>query len=184
MQRLAGLDRLTASPLNYWGGMVLDGAVATALLVAGATHVSSTAWIATAAVGATAFSLLEYAAHRWLYHELPTAGRHIHGRHHAEARRPIGAPFFFSLLVGAASWMLAWPIVGAALAAVFTGTLLGAFAYQSALHHLLHRGWLRGTPLLASLRRHHALHHRRGDVNFGLTSTVWDRVLGTTAPPE
>jgi len=29
---------------------------------------------------------------------------------------------------------------------------------------------------------HHALHHRRSDVNFGLYSTFWDRVMGTTHP--
>jgi sterol desaturase/sphingolipid hydroxylase (fatty acid hydroxylase superfamily) len=180
-ERRSVLDRLSASRANYWGGFAVDVVVSITLVVAGAVT-TARAWplVAAAVVaGVVVFSMYEYALHRWLYHVLPTAVRRIHARHHRDTRLLIGAPFFFSLGVAGLSWLSARCVVDGALAAVFAGTILGAYAYQSAVHHLLHGNWIKGRGYFGRLRTHHAIHHRRGDVNFGLTWTWWDRVLGT-----
>jgi sterol desaturase/sphingolipid hydroxylase (fatty acid hydroxylase superfamily) len=173
--------------VNYWLGFALDFTVSLATIGIGVAA-GDAPWpvpLAALAAGAFAFTLYEYALHRWLYHVLPTAVRRIHRDHHGEPRRLVGAPFFFSLTVTALTWALASLAVSRATAAVFAGTILFAYAYHGAVHHLVHARRFRGAGLFARLQRHHLVHHaaRYGDVNFGVTTTIWDRVFGTCYVP-
>lgn len=180
--RSAAVRRLVLSPTNYWGGLALDCVVSLALVIGGCAFASDARFAAaTLVVGVLTYSLYEYGFHRWLYHGPPSLAQRIHGQHH-ETDALIGAPFFFSLSVAVLSWGVAWLVLPAALAAVFAGTILGSYAYQSTVHHLLHARRLRKHPLYRSLRRHHAIHHARGDVNFGLTWMFWDRIFRTRRP--
>jgi sterol desaturase/sphingolipid hydroxylase (fatty acid hydroxylase superfamily) len=187
MSRL--LDRLTASRANYWLGLGLDTGVSIALVAAGVTAaVRSADRTAPAVVEALAAFLLgilnlsftEYAVHRWLYHGRPSALRRIHAHHHGDATLLIGAPFFTSVALCALIACLARCAVSTPLAAVFAGATLMAFAYHGAVHHLFHHHRLRGRGYFARRRRAHLVHHHRGDVNFGVTSPLWDHLLGTS----
>lgn len=177
------LDRLAFSRANYWLGFALDFSVSTAMIVVGyaATDRSWPVPLAALLAGGLAFSLYEYALHRWLYHVLPGAVRRIHTEHHREPRRLVGAPFFFSLGVTALTWALACLAVGRATAAAFAGALLFAYACHGAIHHLAHARRFRGRGVLARLQRHHLVHHAPGHdgVNYGVTTTFWDRVFST-----
>jgi 4-hydroxysphinganine ceramide fatty acyl 2-hydroxylase len=182
---MTSLNRLSASRANYWLGLALDTAVSVSLVIAGtlAAVESGTGLIAAVTaiiLGAINFSFYEYAVHRWLYHGRPSIFRRIHALHHADATLPIGAPFFFSLATCALTWCLARCAVSAPLAAIFAGATLMAFAYHGAVHHLFHHRRLRGHGYFARRRRAHLAHHHRGNVNFGVTSSLWDRLFGTS----
>lgn len=141
------------------------------LLIAGLGWVSAARWC----VGLAALTLVEYAVHRWIFHGAerlaPGWYNAIHGAHH---RFPSGpgrriVPLTHSLPVALAGW-LALP------AGVLSGVVTGYLAYE-VVHALCHRSG----PLphaLGRLRRHHALHHA-GNNAYGVTSMIWDRLLGT-----
>lgn len=178
------IERLVLSRANYWIGIGLDYSTATVLLILGCASTGEPLPVLAAlATGFAVYSFYEYAFHRWLYHALPSVVRRIHDLHHAQPRLLIGGPFFYSLSVSALSWVAARAFVDAGLAAVFAATILGSYAYQSTVHHLLHAPLRGRRTLYRGLRRHHAIHHARGDVNFGLTWTFWDRLFGTRYRP-
>jgi sterol desaturase/sphingolipid hydroxylase (fatty acid hydroxylase superfamily) len=181
------LERMAASRANYWAGFVLDVVVSVAMIAGGAA--ARGAWLpaaAAVALGWLVFSFYEYALHRWVYHGPRSPFSTMHAWHHRDNDVMLGAPFFFTLGVTAIDWALAALVVGRAVAAVFAGTVLFAYATQSAIHHVAH-AWPgtarvrdRGRGLVGRLRRHHMLHHHGGGgVNFGVSTTLWDRVFGT-----
>lgn len=177
------LDRIAASQVNYWGGFVLDLCVSSVAIAAGVAAAGSIA-LAAIAVGFAAYTLYEYAFHRVVYHAIDNPIRTLHAIHHEDPRARLGAPFFFSLGVAVGTWWIASRIVDGAVAAVFAGTILLLYAFQSAAHHVAHgwagTAWL-GGRLVRGWRRHHMIHHRHGDVNFGIITAFWDHLFGTTA---
>jgi len=58
------------------------------------------------------------------------------------------------------------------------------YNYFALVHHLQHhRGKdLAGVAYLPRLERLHALYHHRQVVNFGISTTIWDRLFGTFEP--
>lgn len=175
------LGRLTRSPANYWAGFVLDTGAAVGLVAGGwAAHEGAALEPGVAlAAGGVSYSFYEYAFHRWLYHGASSSFRTLHRLHHASPSATIGAPFFFSLAVIGATWALARLFVPTSLAAVFAGSHLAGYAVQGMVHHAIHRMRPADRGWLERLRAHHLLHHRREDGNFGVTSALWDRLLGT-----
>jgi len=175
---MSWLERICTNMINYWVGFVLDLVCATALIIYGGVQFISFA------AGVVVYTFYEYAFHRWLYHAVANPVRSLHARHHNDRAARIGAPFFFSLSIAALSWALSGLVVGSAAGATFAGAILGCYAFQSAVHHIAH-GWtgtyrLRGR-LVRRWRRHHLLHHRHGDANYGIVTTIWDQLFGTLA---
>jgi sterol desaturase/sphingolipid hydroxylase (fatty acid hydroxylase superfamily) len=171
------------SRTNYWLGFTFDFGVSLAMIAGGALALGRPAPVLAALVlGGVAFTFYEYVLHRWLYHVLPTAVRRLHTSHHGEPRRLIGAPVFYSLGVTALTWAVASLVVSGAAAAVFAGALLFGYAYHGAVHALIHARRFRGRGFFARLQRHHLVHHAPGHdgVNYGVTTTFWDRVFATT----
>jgi hypothetical protein len=62
--------------------------------------------------------------------------------------------------------------------------LYAGYNYFALVHHLQHhRGKdLEGVAYLRRLERLHDLHHHRQVVNFGISTTIWDRLFGTFEP--
>jgi sterol desaturase/sphingolipid hydroxylase (fatty acid hydroxylase superfamily) len=130
-------------------------------------------------VGVALWTLVEYAMHRVIYHHV-TVFKRYHEAHHASPQAYVGAP----------------PVVGTGLVFLFSFTPLVAFApdlangltvgmlcgyavYMS-VHHACHFWTPTPAGYLYRIRLHHAVHHYRDDGgNFGVTSSVWDRVFGT-----
>ena len=137
--------------------------------------------------GLLTWTLLEYLLHRFLFHppeRWPLLHRllgGIHGKHHENPDHPahalvppVNAAVILLVLLG--FFTIAIPTH--ALTIVTGFFLLGYLAYEAvhlAIHHLNPRtGWGR------FLRRHHLWHHAHGrEGNFGVTSPVWDWLLGT-----
>lgn len=137
------------------------------------------------ALGVFAWTLLEYAMHRFLFH-LRAQGEGakifafvLHGHHHVtpeETDRLAATPVqlgSLALLV-AGLWQLA---LGPSWMIAMAGTMSGYVAYE-AVHHLAHHG--PPPAFLRAIVRHHLRHHyERADGNWGISSPLWDVIFGS-----
>lgn len=134
--------------------------------------------------GLAAWSLFEYALHRWLFHWQPQrpAFRRLvfmlHGIHHLQPQdgTRVMMPPVVSVPVALALWVLVGRPLGEAF---FAGFLLGYLAYD-VIHWACHQ-----MPFKTGLKRRHLLHHHvDAERNYGVSSPLWDRVFGTLIPPR
>jgi sterol desaturase/sphingolipid hydroxylase (fatty acid hydroxylase superfamily) len=136
-------------------------------------------YLASAALaGIVLWTFIEYAVHRWVFHG-PTWLNSQHTVHHIQPSEYIGASstvtgFFFAISL----WLLT-SVLGACLGVgVFVGLLIGYLAYI-VIHDRFHHGQLRKGSVLAKLNSNHDFHHRHAKANFGVTTPLWDIILGT-----
>lgn len=120
---------------------------------------------------------LEYVVHRWAFHWSgwqPSTYRWLHGAHHEQPgdTSRLAVPLTTTLPVALAVALLApWGVTAGALAGL---------AWYEVAHHLTH---LKACPRpLRGLRRHHLRHHLHGDAAFGVSTRLWDYLLGTMPP--
>jgi 4-hydroxysphinganine ceramide fatty acyl 2-hydroxylase len=180
------LDALVRSAANYWVAMACDVIMGLLFLALGFSRASGPAIgsVAAALAGLFGWGFLEYALHRWLLHAWPSPARDGHARHHAHPGALVSTPAFVIPAAAFAVWWLLHLVFPAGLAAFVVFGMYVGFDYYSVLHHLQHH---RGADLarVAYLRRlehlHH-LHHGRPTVNFGVSTTLWDRIFGTFQP--
>ena len=171
------------SPGGYALDFALYGAACLALLAYLGTQTPSHAWgqlAGWALLGGLAWTLLEYALHRFVLHGLQPFSR-WHGEHH---RRPealvctptlVSAALFLLLVYLPARWWL-----GAWSAAAFTLGLLLGYLWYSTVHHAIHH-WTLDTAWLRQRKRWHAQHHHVYPVcRYGVTTQVWDRFFRAT----
>jgi len=176
---------IAMSRANYWLAYVTDFACAALFGVLG-LRANGTGFLAAICFlgGAFAFSFVEYALHRWLFHSNAPIWSELHASHHSHPKQPAALPFWFS--AGSAPaffWMLA-PWLGAFVTHfVLCGFFAGYFGY-GVVHHLQHSIRIKNIPFrwLRAKWAAHAVHHGRIDVNFGVTTSLWDRLLGTHYP--
>lgn len=179
------LERLSTTRLNLVLGLGCDWltglGLCAAALALGDLRALPAALIATG--GLLMFSWIEYAAHRWLFHGPigPFRAGHVH--HH---QNPLGydaLPFFLPpLFMGAlaALFMLALPRAYALLLA--GGVAIGYAIYGSA-HVVVHVHRFQGR-LLRHWQSFHDIHHHHPETNFGVTTGLWDVMLGTRFRPK
>ena len=182
------LDRMVSSRANYWVGMFSDVAAALAFLVLGLNR-SSGPWLVAGGVVLVGFmtcGLLEYVLHRWVLHGPPSMARRAHAQHHAEPRAFISTPLFVIVIWALAIWGLLGLVLPAGVAALLVFGLYARYNYFALLHHVEHQrgNTLTDVAYLGRLERLHDLHHHRQVVNFGITTTMWDRLLGTFQPTK
>jgi hypothetical protein len=140
------------------------------------------------ALGMLAWTLIEYLLHRFLLHTRPHAPallalvEKLHLGHHQNPRdaAKITVPVFGSLpiaggLLGlfrlmAGSWQVA--------ALLMTGAIAG-YLYYETVHFWIHCGAGRGR-CLRQQRTNHLFHHFTDQTRcFGVTTRLWDLVLGS-----
>jgi sterol desaturase/sphingolipid hydroxylase (fatty acid hydroxylase superfamily) len=162
-----------------YGLLVLGLAVATLARTPWQATLEAAGWVLG---GMLAWTLAEYALHRFVLHGLLPFSR-WHGLHHAQPKALIATPTAFTLvlfavLVALPVWWLApsWRGLAALL-----GVMLGYLAYI-VTHDSVHlaptrRAWL------PRQRRWHAMHHRPGArACYGVSMRLWDHVFGSTPP--
>jgi sterol desaturase/sphingolipid hydroxylase (fatty acid hydroxylase superfamily) len=183
---LGALDRMVYSSANYWVALLSDLAAALVFLALGLDRFSGPSIVAggVAIVGFMSYGLLEYLVHRWVLHGPPSMARRGHAQHHAEPSALISTPLFVIMTGALAVWGLLGLVLPAGLAALLVFGLYAGYNYFALVHHWQHhRG--KAFPCSAHLRRierlHH-LHHHRQVVNFGISTTMWDRLFGTFQP--
>jgi sterol desaturase/sphingolipid hydroxylase (fatty acid hydroxylase superfamily) len=147
----------------YFGEMTVACALATMLFATSSPPAGD--WILLFAGGFVAWTLAEYAIHRWVLHYLlPTQ----HSLHHASPNEPI-IHIFWQIWV---CFGFAYFLVGPAF---LEGSLV-AYAWYLFAHYGAHHS--RDT-LPASLVKHHNIHHKFSNRNFGVSTMLWDRLFGT-----
>ena len=180
---LTTVERLIYSAPNYWFVLISDVAGAAGFLVFGIRHLSGSATVAgvLVIVGFIAWGFLEYVLHRWVLHGRPSMARRGHARHHADDTALIGTPALVGVAAACALWAMLSMVFPTDVACLLVFGLYAGYNHYALLHHLQHR---RGGALtyLAGLERAHRIHHRQHTVNYGVTTTLWDRLFGTFLP--
>lgn len=181
------LFRLEHSAGEYRADLMVHGTAVvllTASLVAAAPAQPWPRSLIFVVLGLLAWSLMEYAVHRFVLHGMAPF-RHWHARHHQRPTALIYTPTLLSAtaiatLVFLPLWLLcSWQRACALTLGMSTGYL----AY-TITHHAIHHGSTR-SPWLQQRQRWHALHHRRIDHpgRYGVTSAFWDYIFRTTGQP-
>jgi sterol desaturase/sphingolipid hydroxylase (fatty acid hydroxylase superfamily) len=178
---MTGYDPMLTSRANYYGGIAADLSLSVVAIIAGFALGDRVVFgLIAMLVGMVWYSLCEYGIHRWLYHTGANIVVALHARHHADPDLVYGPPFYYSLTIAFVHGALIGAVAGAPLGLVFGGAMLFGYGQQSAIHHAAHRyPHVDVLGAHSGLRRHHAVHHRGGASNFGVSTTLWDRVFGT-----
>lgn len=174
------LNSLAVHPSHYWIGFVTDP-VTVVLFIFWDTsilHRSIYASIGCYTGGMLTVSLCEYALHRWIFHSDRVLANTGHLMHHESPDVLLAVPWF---VTAGLWWSIAYiavnqlriPFVPSVTAGFVTG-----YTVYGTVHHILHHHNL-GSRRFRKLRIHHRIHHRFPDVNFGITSRLWDKVFGT-----
>lgn len=143
-------------------------------------------------VGWLAWTLVEYVVHRFLFHWTfaPTREGQIaafltHGYHHAYPRDPtrLVLPPLASVPLAVGLFLIAhFALGGGTFDAAYGGFVAGYIAYDS-MHYVVHHARTK-TGAIGWLRRYHLLHHHENvPARYGVSSPLWDLLLGTFRAP-
>jgi 4-hydroxysphinganine ceramide fatty acyl 2-hydroxylase len=176
---------IAMSQANYRLAYVTD--IACALLFGVLGMRAGGAWYAALASifgGAFAFSFVEYAFHRWLFHSNAVIWSELHATHHSHPKQPAALPFWFSAGSAPVFFWILTPWTSAFVAHFLLCGFFAAYFGYGVVHHLQHRVRIKDISVrwVRSKWAAHAVHHGREDVNFGVTTSFWDRMLGTYRP--
>jgi sterol desaturase/sphingolipid hydroxylase (fatty acid hydroxylase superfamily) len=188
---LAATARLSSMRINAHAGLIADCSVTIALIGAGLWRrdIGVVPALAIFAAGLLLFSFIEYCFHRWLFHGRAGMFEQGHTRHHEDPLGYDALPFFLPPLglIGLTALMAL--IMPASAALLLMGALAVGYAAYGIGHTAIHS--LRFTRALSRrwAAAHHIHHHHPGS-NFGVTTPLWDILLGTryvasrTPPPQ
>lgn len=132
------------------------------------------------------FTLLEYLAHRYIFHmdtNTPTRERLqylFHGNHHEypKDKKRLAMPPIVSILYASAFFFIFKLIFGQFVFGVVAGMLFG-YAMYLFVHYAVH-AYAPPKNMLKQLWIHHSIHHYKDpNVAYGVSSPLWDYILGT-----
>ena len=172
--------RLSTSRSNLRAGLTSDWLIG-AVLCAAAFHRGPPHALAGALAvsgGLFAFSFIEYAVHRWLFHGNTGPLRAGHTRHHVDPHGHDALPFFIPpLFMCALAWLFSL-VLPVAPALLLAGSIAVGYALYGSSHAILHVHRFHN-PLLRRWASFHNIHHFHPETNFGVTTGLWDLLLGT-----
>jgi sterol desaturase/sphingolipid hydroxylase (fatty acid hydroxylase superfamily) len=166
------LDLFRRTRREYYADFFITPPITLALLIISVWHGLSFLWPIQFAVGAIGWTLYEYATHRWILHRI-LLFRDMHALHHAHQRDYIAV----HPLVTIAVYALVAAIFGIGSSAVTVGFSTAYIAY-SCMHTAFHYAEIDNGHWLYRMKMRHAAHHRM-EVNFGVSTSLWDRVFRT-----
>lgn len=172
--------RMSKTRVNYWTEFAIDIPLGAVLIFLGLRRFNSQGGAAlfTMMAGVLLFSFIEYFVHRWLFHGPESILTKGHCAHH---QNPLGydaVPFFLPaavLLVFLGIFILLMPAKHAFLLAGVTA--IGYVTYglsHFAIHHVRFR-----RHFAVRWAGNHRIHHNHPETNFGVTTPLWDILLGT-----
>ncbi len=132
------------------------------------------------------FTFAEYCVHRYLYHmSTPTQRRAriqytMHGVHHEypKDKTRLAMPPIITLFVVALLFSIFRFVFGSYALGILSGFTFG-YALYLFVHYAIH-AYAPPKNFLKFWWHHHSQHHYRQDeIAFGVTTTLWDHVLGT-----
>jgi sterol desaturase/sphingolipid hydroxylase (fatty acid hydroxylase superfamily) len=174
------IARMSETRENHWAGLAFDVLISLVLVAVGLcrTEVHPALAVVALLAGLLVFTLVEYSFHRWLFHKPVPLFEPGHRKHHVDPLGHDSLPFFLPpilvlLLVGL--FTLALP-EGYAL--LLAGGIAAGYATYGLSHVALHATRFRH-PLARRWAASHHVHHFHPDCNFGVTTPLWDILLGT-----
>lgn len=132
------------------------------------------------------FSLMEYAAHRFIFHmdtDTPVKARiqyTFHGNHHEypKDKERLAMPPIVSVLIASFLFFVFKLIFGPLVFGVVAGVLFG-YALYLLVHYAVH-AYAPPKNFLKTLWVHHSIHHYKDpEVAYGVSTPLWDYLLGT-----
>lgn len=132
------------------------------------------------------FTLLEYLAHRYFFHMLPTTKMKakvqylVHGVHHEypKDKDRLAMPPFVAVCYGLILYLIFSFLLGEFVFGFLPGMLLGYATYLG-VHYVVH-AYQPPKNRLKVLWVHHGIHHYKDHtVAFGVSSPLWDYVFRT-----
>jgi sterol desaturase/sphingolipid hydroxylase (fatty acid hydroxylase superfamily) len=177
---LSFILNMSKTRANYWGEFAVDIPLGIVLILAGLCYhdLNPLAVFLTIVFGMFIFSFFEYFVHRWLFHGSVRIMAEGHCAHHLNPMGYDSLPFFLPamvLLILTGIFVLLMPPENAFL---LTGTITFDYAIYGLSHFAIHhvhfqRSWAKHWSA------HHLIHHRNPANNFGVTTPLWDVLLGT-----
>jgi sterol desaturase/sphingolipid hydroxylase (fatty acid hydroxylase superfamily) len=139
------------------------------------------------ACGIFAWTAAEYFLHRFVFHYHPTSqwGQRLHfimhGVHHDypnDSMRLVMPPSVSIPLAFLFYFLYKW-LLGEAMAAPFyAGFVLGYLAYDMIHYSVHHVNW--DNKWFMSVKAHHLKHHFKDpDKGYGVSTQLWDKIIGT-----
>jgi sterol desaturase/sphingolipid hydroxylase (fatty acid hydroxylase superfamily) len=133
-----------------------------------------------AGLGLLTWPLIEYGLHRFVLHGLKPFST-WHAAHHQRPHALICTPTILSTaLITILVFVPALLLSNVWLALALTFGLLNGYLVYATTHHAIHH-WRGQNSWLKQRKLCHALHHdpRRPPGYYGVSSALWDEVLGT-----
>lgn len=149
-------------------------------LVVGGPHGQKAELLVAAGLGLLGWPLIEYGLHRFVLHGLKPFST-WHAAHHQRPHALICTPTALSAaLIAILIFMPVALLSDIWLAMALTFGLLTGYLAYAVTHHALHH-WRSDNAWLRQRKLSHALHHdpRRPAGHYGVTSSLWDEVMGT-----
>ncbi len=137
-------------------------------------------------IGLLVFSFVEYMMHKYFFHMVPNTKLKdklqysVHGVHHdyPKDKDRLAMPPFISGLYAVILYLVFDFIMGD-FAWFFLPGFLAGYALYLGVHYMVH-AFQPPKNFLKSLWVNHAIHHYKDpDVAFGVSSPLWDYILGT-----
>ena len=174
------IARMSTTRTNYWTEVGVDSLLCALLLTAGWRHRSGSAWMVllVCVMGLFAFSFIEYFFHRWMFHTRIPLFEQGHHMHH---ERPLGydsLPFFLPAVVLLTATGVLMAIMPDGYALLLAGSITFGYIVYGLAHFIIHHVRFK-SPLLRRWAGAHHVHHYHPEANFGVTTPLWDILLGT-----
>jgi len=174
------LLRMSRSPVNYWAEFGLDIPLGAALIYLGLRRpdITYSAAFLTILFGLFAFSHFEYIIHRWLFHGSIPIFVQGHLAHHKNPQGYDALPFFLPSLVILGLTGLFVLLMPTSYACLLAGTIAFGYVTYGLGHFSIHHVHFHH-PLAKRWAARHHIHHFHPESNFGVTTPLWDIILGT-----
>jgi sterol desaturase/sphingolipid hydroxylase (fatty acid hydroxylase superfamily) len=150
-------------------------------LLAAGVRQHSGSWLMdffTVMAGLLAFSFIEYVFHRWIFHGPESMYRRGHDAHHLNPHGYDGLPFFLPSAILLGLTLLFYLFMPASHACLLGGAIAFGYVAYGLSHFAIHATRFR-LPWMRNWAASHHVHHHNPDRNFGVTTPLWDYVLGT-----
>ncbi|HVU82339.1 MAG TPA: sterol desaturase family protein [Rhodanobacteraceae bacterium] len=174
------LARLSTSHFNLRAGLLSDALISVVLIAAGVWY-GGMQWLPAAVTvlcGLFAFTFIEYAAHRWLFHGNTGPFKAGHDNHHVNPLGYDALPFFMPPLFMCALGALFALAIPVGYALLLAGVIAAGYAAYGSSHVVIHVHRFKN-PSMRRWAGFHNIHHYHPDANFGVTTGLWDFILGT-----
>ena len=174
------LLRMSRTPVNYWAEFGLDIPLGVLLIFEGLRrHDGHSIKVFLAIlVGLFIFSFLEYSVHRWLFHGLIQIIAQGHRAHHENPKGYDALPFFLPSLVLLGLTGVFALLMPTRYAFLLSGAMAFGYVTYGLSHFTIHHTRFR-QPLARRWAANHHIHHFHSESNFGVTTPLWDILLGT-----